>query len=106
MAARLWHASHPLQLSAVEVVGAFDFGREVFEAFLPLLQVIAVVAAVGVDAAVVHLDDRRADAVEEVAVVGHHEDGHGGAAEGVFEPFYHLEVEVVGGFVEDEQVGL
>ena len=45
-------------------------------------------------------------AVEEVAVVCHHEQSLVATLQIPLKPFYHLEVEVVCRFVEDEQVGL
>ncbi len=51
-------------------------------------------------------EQARGDAVEEVAVVGDEEDGAAEAAEVVFEPVEGLGVEVVGGLVEQEEVGL
>ena len=44
--------------------------------------------------------------VEEIAVVGHHEQRQARAAEIALEPHRHVEVEVVGRLVEDEEVGL
>ena len=45
------------------------------------------------------------DAVEEVTVVRHHQQAEVGAAQVFFEPFRHIEVEVVGRLVEYQQVG-
>ena len=65
-----------------------------------------VAAVVHVDDAVVHLPGRRADRVEEPAVVGdHHERGRYAADRQVpGQPGDRLDVEVVGGLVEDHQV--
>jgi hypothetical protein len=54
----------------------------------------------------VDFDDAGGDDVEEVAVVGDEDDGAGECAEVVFEPADGFGVEVVGGFVEEEEVGL
>ena len=105
VASCLWHASHPFQLRAVEVVSPHDFLPRLVQPFLPLLQVVGVVALVAVDGGIVHFDDGVAHAVEEVAVVCHHEQAGSGAAQVGFQPFNHLHVEVVGRLVEDEQVG-
>ena len=75
MAAGLGHAAHPLQLSAVQVVGALHLHRLGVDTFLTLLQVVAVVTLVGINRAVVYLNDFGADTVEEVTVVRHHEHG-------------------------------
>ncbi len=58
---------------------------------------------VGVDA--VELDDVTRDIFEEVAVVRDHDAGEGGGLEGLFEPRDAGEVKVVGGLVEEEDVG-
>ena len=105
MATGLGHAAHPLELGAVEVVGTDDLGVAGLDALFALLEVVAVVALVGVDALVVNLDDFVADVVEEVAVVRHHEQRGGAAREVVLEPLDEGKVEVVGGLVEDEHVG-
>ena len=59
-----------------------------------------------VQVAVGKLENVVADAVEEGTVVGDHQQGDVGGGEVVLQPFGHLDVEVVGGLVEDEQVGV
>ena len=54
---------------------------------------------------VVELKDEVAHTVKEVAVVSHHEQRERGAREVSLEPNYHLQVEMVGGFVQNEEVG-
>ena len=54
---------------------------------------------------VVDLNDVRADPVEEITVVSHHQQAQSGMSQIFFEPFGHLKVEVVRRFVEDQQVG-
>ncbi len=65
-----------------------------------------VVAFPGVGAALVELEDPGGDVVEEVAVVGYDNEGAGEAFEVFFEPGDGFGVEVVGGFVEEEYVGV
>ncbi len=57
-------------------------------------------SVVGIDG-----EDGGRDGVEEGAVMGDEEDGAGEALEVVLEPGDALEVEMVGGFVEEEGVG-
>src|SRR5690606_16944744 len=71
-----------------------------------LLQVGGVVALVRVGAAAVELEDLLGDVVEEVPVVRDGDDGAGVVGEVAFEPQHGLGVEVVGGLVEEQQVGL
>ena len=63
MTAGLWHTSHPFQLRAIKVVGSCYLSPTVVEAFLSLLQIIAVVAAIGIDGLVVEFQDYRTDTV-------------------------------------------
>ena len=65
-----------------------------------------VVADVHLYLAVVYVHDVRADVVEEVAVVADHEDGTLVVHEEVLEPDDALEVEVVRGLVEQDDVRL
>ncbi len=104
--ASLWHAAHPLQLGAVEIVGPCDFRPLVVYPLLAFLQVIAVVAPVGVDALIRQFEDDVAHMVEEVAVVGHHEQGEGGAAQISLQPDNHLKVQMVGRLVKQQKVGV
>jgi hypothetical protein len=58
----------------------------------------------GVDTA--QLDDLAGYVLEEIAIVGDDDAGESSAAENGFEPLDAFEVEVVGGLVEEEDVGL
>jgi hypothetical protein len=71
-----------------------------------LLQVGRVVALVGVGTATVELEDPARDVVHEVPVVGDRDDGAGVLGQVLLEPEHGLGVEVVGGLVEEQQVGL
>ncbi len=71
-----------------------------------LLQVRGVVALVGVRAAAVELEDPLGDVVQEVPVVGDRQDGARVGGQVLLEPQHALGVEVVGGLVEQQQVGL
>ena len=71
-----------------------------------LLQVGRVVALIRVGAAAVEFENPLGDVVQEVPVVGDGEDGALVLREVLFEPQHALGVEVVGGLVEQQQVGL
>lgn len=73
VSACLWHAAHPFQFRAVQVVGSCNLGAFVVDALLSLFQIVGVVAAVGIDSLVVEFEDEVAHAVEEETVVGDHE---------------------------------
>ena len=44
--------------------------------------------------------------IQEITVMGHHEQGQCGAREIILQPHDHLQVEVVRRLIEDEEVGL
>ncbi len=98
--------AHPLEL-ALEHLGALGVLLALdLEAVLLRLEVRRVVALVGVRLASVELEDPGGDVVEEVPVVGDGQDGAGVGREVALEPLHGLGVEVVGGLVEEQQVGL
>ena len=105
MSAGLRHATHPLQFCTVEVIGTSYLRPTVINTFLALLQIVAVIAAIGVDGLVVELEDDRTDTVEEETVVGDHQQCLVATAEETLQPLDHLKVEVVRRFVEDQKVG-
>ena len=104
--ASLRHTAHPVELGTVEIRRPSHFCPRHLQPLGTFLEVIGIVAMIGIDGLFVELKDDGADAVEEVAVVRHHEQRDVGAREVVLEPLYHLQVEVVRRLVEDEQVGL
>ena len=66
--------------------------------------VVGVVAVEDGDGAVFDNPEGISDGVDEVAVVRHKEQGAVVFVEHIFEGFTGADVEVVGGFVEDEQI--
>ena len=91
----------PLDLGLLPFVG---LAREL-EPRLPLLEVPAVGHRVVGHAAVQDLGDVVDRNVEEVAVVRHHDDRARVGGEELLEPVARLEVEVIGGLVERQDVG-
>ena len=73
MTTGLWHATHPLQFGAVEVVGSGNLSPTVIDSLLSFLEIITVIAAIGVDGLVVEFEDDGAYTIEEETVVGDHE---------------------------------
>lgn len=71
-----------------------------------LVEEVVVVAAVGVQAAVAQFKNAGDKGVEEGAIVRDHEEAAGVGLEVVLKPSEGLEIEVVGGLVKHEQVGL
>ena len=96
---------HPFEFAAQEVAYLVGLCVVVGDALRAFLQIVLVVALVDIDLAVVEFHDDVAHAVEEVTVVGYHEEGAAGAAEIILEVFDGVNVEVVGGLVEDQEIG-
>jgi len=80
-------------------------GSDLFCTSLLAEEVVLVVAGVDVDAAVFDLEDARGEAVDEVAIVRDEEDGSAEAANRVEEDILGAHVEMVGGLVEEKEVG-
>ena len=74
------------------------------ELLRPLALELRIVAGVGLELARVEMDDAVDDAVEEIAVVRDEQQRAGIAGEPVLEPQHGIEVEVVGGFVQQQEV--
>ena len=106
MTARLRHAAHPLQFGAIQVIGTRYLCPAVVDTLLPFLQIVAVVATIGVHGLVVELQDHRAHTVQEETVVGHHQQGFVATVQIALQPLNHLEVQVVGRLIEYQQVGI
>ncbi len=103
--ASLGRGAHPLEL-LLEALGELGVLLALdLEALLLGLQVGGVVALVGVEVAAVDLGDPLGDVVKEVAVVGDGDDGALVAGQVLLEPEHGLGVEVVGGLVQEEEVG-
>ena len=103
---RLRVAAHPLQLLLEDALPLGVLAPLDLEPGLLGLQVGRVVALVRVGVAAVELEDPLGHVVEEVPVVGDGQDGARVLREVLLQPLDALRVEVVGGLVEQQQVGL
>ena len=105
-----WRARGDMRIhSSSRVQRALAGGRLLLlalEALALLVEPGGVVALEGDAAAAVELEDPAGDVVEEVAVVGDGDDRARVLLQMPFEPGDRLGVEVVGGLVEQQQVGL
>ena len=106
MTSSLRHPSHPIEFRPVEIRCPRNLCPSHFQALFTMFEEVGIVALISVDRLFIKFEDDGADAVEEVAVVRHHQEGDVGARQIVLEPLYHLKVEVVRWLVEDEEVGL
>ena len=97
--------AHPLELRGDGALARLLGLLLLRQALLLLLQPARVVALVGDPARAVELEDPAGDVVEEVAVVGHGDDGALVVGQVALEPRDRLGVEVVGGLVEQQQLG-
>ena len=103
---RLGVGAHPLEFLLHRLHARVFLLLLDLEALFLLVQPVGVVALPGDALAAVEFEDPLGRVVEEVAVVG---DGHHGAREAlqeVLEPLHALGVQVVGGLVEQQHVGL
>src|SRR5581483_2734750 len=98
--------AQPRQLLAGQVAAGGLGRRRLLLARGPALEVGGVAALVHVTPASVELQDAGGDAVEHVAVVGHQDQTAPMAGQPLLQPGDGVEVEVVGGLVEDQQVRL
>ena len=104
MAAGLRHPSHPLQLRAIQVVGTGNFRIGRLDALLTFFQVITVISFIRIQLAVVYLYDFRTYPVQEITVVRHHEQTQASTVQVFLQPLGHVQVEVVGRLVQNQQV--
>ena len=99
-------ATNPFQLMLKHLSCLFRRYALVFLAFATFPHVIIEVAVVGVNGAVIHLENLVAYAVEEISVVSDHKQRHIRLSKVIFKPLHHLHVEVVGRLVEEKHVGV
>ena len=97
--------AHPLELGGDRALAALLRALFLGQARLLLLEPARVVALVGDALAAVELEDPAGDVVEEVAVVGDGDDRALVLGQVLLEPRDRLGVEVVGGLVQQQQVG-
>src|SRR5688572_11175558 len=103
---RLRVRPHPLELARQRAPEAFLLLFLLGEALFLLLEPRGVVALPGDAVAAVQLEDPAGDVVEEVAVVGHADDGARVLLEVPLEPRHGFRVEVVRRLVEQQHVRL
>ena len=98
--------AQPRQLLAGQDLARRLVGRRLLLALGLALEVGVVAAVVDVAGAAVELEHLGRDPVEHVAVVGHQDQPAPERGQAVLEPGDGVDVEVVGGLVEDEQVAV
>ena len=104
MSSCLWHPSHPFQLCTIEIVCPCYLRTTVVNAFLALLQIIGVITTIGIDSLVVQLQDNGTYPIQEETVMRHHQQCLISSCQIPLQPFYHLQVEMVGRLVKNQKV--
>ena len=104
VSACLRHPAHPVEFRTIEVIGTFYFHAFSLDAFLTFLQIIAVVTFILINLLIVNFDNLRADTIEEITVVRHHQQAQVGATQVVLQPFGHVQVQMVGRLIENQQI--
>ena len=96
---------HPFEFAPQEVAHLVGLGVVVGDPFGAFLQIVLVVTLVDIDLAVVEFHHAIADAVEEITVVGDHEQGAAGTFQIILQILDRIGVQVVGRLVEDQEIG-
>ena len=104
MTACLRHTAHPFQLCTIQIIGTRNFRIGRIDTLLTLLEVVTVISFIRINLLVVYFDDFRADTIEEITVVRHHQQAQIGTVQVFFQPFGHIEIQVVGRLVQNQQV--
>src|SRR5690625_1307717 len=96
---------HPLQLFFIELPDFLLPGLPCLFPFRLFLQKVTVVPIVLIEMAAFQLENLVTDSVQEISVVSHHEDRFSRLKQVIFQPLDHLYVQMVGGFVQQKQIG-
>ena len=106
MSACLRHPAHPVEFRTVKVVGTFYFYTFSFDTFLTFLEIITVVTFILVDLLIVYFDNLRTNTIKEITVVRHHQQTKISTTQVIFQPFGHIQVQVIGWLIKDKQIRL
>ena len=100
----LRHTAHPFELCTIEIVGTGYLCTPRVDTLLAFFQIVAVVAAICVERIVVKFDDNTAHTIKKKTVVSDHEKRLVATVEISLEPLYHVKIQMIGRFVEYQQV--
>ena len=106
MTSGLRHAAHPFQFCTIQIVGSCNLRPAIVYALLTFLQIIAVVATIGIDGLIIQFQDDRADPIEEETVMRHHQKCLVTTIQESLQPFNHLQIQMVRGLIENQKVGI
>ena len=105
MTSGLRHTSHPFEFRTIQIIGAFYLYGFGFDTLFTLFQIITIIALVLIYPTVVYFNNIRTDTVKKVPVVCHHQQGKVGTTQIVFQPFGHVKIQVIGGFIQYQKIG-
>ena len=97
---------HPFQFPPEQILDLVCLGVVVLYAFLPLFQIVLIVALVDVDGAVIHFHYGVRHGIKEIAVVGHHQERTPRMGQIVLQKLDAVDVQMVGRLVHHEEVRL
>ena len=97
---------HPFQLTAQKILDLVRLGIVVFDAFLPLLQIVLIVAFINIYGSVIHLHHGVSHGIQKITVMGHHQKRASGVRQIVLQKLDAVDVQMVGRLVHHEEVRL
>ncbi len=104
--ARFCAGPNPFQFLGQGALAGFAFALLLHHALLLLFQPAGIVALIGHAFAAIELQGPLGHLIQEVAVVGHQDHAAGEGFQVVLQPGHGLGVQVVGGLVQQQHVGL
>src|SRR5699024_8060308 len=72
----------------------------------PLLKKIFIIPFVMVELALIELKDMITNPIQKIAIVSNHQQCHFRLDQVFLQPFNHLNIQMVGGLIKNEQIGL
>ena len=96
-------AAHPIQFRTEKILRALHVGVHRLDTLLAFLQIITIITFIRIDLLIIDLDDLTTNTIQEVTVVRHHQDTDIGPAQIIFQPFGHLQIQMVRRLIQDNQ---
>ena len=99
-------SAHPVEFFAIEIARFVNVSIGSRNAFVAFLQIVGIISLITICRLLINLDNRLTHTVEKIAIVRHQEESFSIALQIFLQPFNHLQIQMVSGFVENEQVGI
>ena len=97
---------HPLEFTSQDIPDLVSLRIVIVNTFLPLFQVILVVSTVDVHLAMIQFHHYVCHAVQEIAVVGNHQEGASGMGKIILKEFDGIDVKMVGGLIHHIEISI